>query len=397
MTHPHNRLKVVHVGKYYSPHVGGIETHLQALCGALKESMDVKVLVANDEPRDEDAIVDGVSVSRLGVQFSIAGAPVCPTMAWKLRGARADLVHMHLPNPAGILALMVSGYRGRILATWHSDVVRQRRLARLFAPIQRRFLRNCKAIIATSSNYIQSSPDLASFKIRCRVIPYGINLSDFRHADSEAVDAIHRRHPGALVLAVGRLVYYKGLEYLVRAMAGIKATLLIVGDGPLRLSLERQATDLGISDRIRFLGEMQPPKVVPYYHACDVFALPSVARSEAFGIVQLEAMASGKPVVNTSLASGVPYASLDGVTGITVDPGNPQSLESAINRLIWDADLRVRLGKAALHRVQREFSVEAMVSRTRDLYDEVINGTEIIHDHRPRVDAGAVMRQPASR
>jgi glycosyltransferase involved in cell wall biosynthesis len=397
MTHNHTRLKVVHVGKYYPPHVGGIETHLQALCGALKESMDVKVLVANDEPRDEDAIVDGVSVSRLGVQFSIAGAPVCPTMAWKLRRARADLVHMHLPNPAGILALMASGYRGRIVATWHSDVVRQRRLARLFAPIQRRFLRNCRAIIATSSNYVESSPDLATFKARCRVVPYGIDLAAYRPSDSEAVKAIHCRHPGPLVLAVGRLVYYKGLEYLVRAMVGIKATLLIVGDGPLRLSLERQANDLSLSDQIKFLGELQPSEIVPYYQACDVLALPSVARSEAFGIVQLEAMACGKPVVNTKLDSGVPFASLDGVTGITVDPASASMLESAINRLLRDADLRTRLGRAALHRVQREFSVEAMVRRIRDLYDEVVSGAKIVHDHRPRVDADVGMRQPASR
>lgn len=385
MTNKHTRLRVVHVGKFYPPHVGGIETHLHALCGALKESIDVRVLVANDKPGDEDAIVDGVSVSRLDVQFSIAGAPVCPTMAWKIRRVQADLVHVHLPNPAGILAVMASGYRGRIVATWHSDVVRQRRLARLFAPIQRRFLRNCKAIIATSPNYVESSTDLAAFKARCRVIPYGIGISDFRHPDFEAVEAIHRKYAGLLILAVGRLVYYKGLEYLISAMAGINATLLVVGDGPLRLSLERQANYLGVSDRIKFLGEMQPSEIVPYYQACDVFALPSVARSEAFGIVQLEAMACGKPVVNTKLASGVPFASLDGVTGITVDPGNAPMLEHAINRLLQDVDLRARLGRAALDRVQQEFTVEAMVSRTRDLYEELVNGARTVHDDRPRV------------
>ncbi len=391
MTNTQTRLRVVQVGKYYAPHVGGIETHLQTLCGALKESMDIKVLVANDQPGDEDAIVEGVSVSRLGVQFSIAGAPVCPTMAWKLRRAQPDLVHVHLPNPAGILALIASGYRGRIVTTWHSDVVRQRRLARLFAPIQRRFLRNCKAIIATSPNYIESSPDLATLKARCRVIPYGIDVRDYGHPDCEAADAVHRRHPGPLILAVGRLVYYKGLEYLVRAMPGIKATLLIVGDGPLRLSLEREVNDLGLSDRIKFLGEMQPSEIVPYYKACDVFALPSVARSEAFGIVQLEAMACGKPVVNTRIASGVPFASLDGVTGLTVDPGNVPMLEHAINQLLGDASLRARFGRAALDRVQSEFNVEAMVSRTRDLYHEVVGGGETTHS------ADAVMREPAIR
>ena len=397
MTNKHSRLRVVHVGKFYPPHVGGIETHLHALCGALKESMDVKVLVANDKPGDEDAIVDGVSVSRLGIQFSIAGAPVCPTMAWKIRRARADVVHVHLPNPAGILAVMASGYRGRIVITWHSDVVRQRRLARLFAPIQRRFLRSSDAIIATSPNYVESSPDLMTFKARCHVIPYGIDVNEFRHPHLEAVEAIHRRYPGPLVLAVGRLVYYKGLEYLVSAMAGINATLLIVGDGTLRLPLERQAKDLNVHDRIKFLGELQPPEIVPYYQACDVFALPSVARSEAFGIVQLEAMACAKPVVNTLIASGVPFASLDGVTGITIDPNNASMLEHAINRLLGDADLRARFGRAALHRVQSEFSIEAMVSRTHDLYDRVVYGAETPHDYQPQADGDALMREPSSR
>jgi len=149
---------------------------------------------------------------------------------------------------------------------------------------------------------------------------------------------------------------------------------MIVGDGPLRNPLERLARELGVADRIEFLGEMQPREIVPYYHASDIFVLPSIARSEAFGIVQLEAMACAKPVVNTNLASGVPFASLDGVTGITVEPANADALVGAINRLLGDASLRAEYGEAAKRRVESEFTVAAMVERTRDLYEATMNG-----------------------
>lgn len=368
----HHKPHVVHVGKYYPPHVGGIETHLHALCRELKHSMDVRVLVANDRRRDEDAIVEGVNVSRLAIQFSIAGAPVCTTMAWKLRKLAPDLVHVHLPNPAGVVAVLASGFKGKILATWHSDVVRQRRLAKIFAPIQRRFLKNCARIIVTSPNYLESSPELTEFKDRCRVIPYGIELNQFKRRDHELVEGIRKRFGGRIILAVGRLVYYKGFEYLIRAMRQIDATLIIIGDGPLRRELEHDSRRIGVGDRVAFLGELQPVDIIPYYHSCDVFVLPSVARSEAFGIVQLEAMACGKPVVNTQIDSGVPFVSLNGVTGITVPSEFEQPLAGAINHLLDHPRLRAEYGKAAVQRVESEFSLEVMVNQTRELYRQVI-------------------------
>src|ERR1700687_2456119 len=256
------RLKVIQVGKYYPPRVGGIETHLQALCDGLKESHDVQVFVAGDRRRDVDALVNGVAVHRLGFQFKIAGAPVCPTMPWKILRAGADIVHIHLPNPAGVLALLASGYRGPLVATWHSDVVRQRRLAEMFGPIHGRFLANRAALIATSANYVESSPDLSRLKKRTVIIPYGIAVEEFRDPPAAAL-AIRRERLGPLLLAVGRLVYYKGFEYLIRAMAHIDATLLLVGDGPLRHALQNLAQELGVASRIEFLGEMQPRDIVP--------------------------------------------------------------------------------------------------------------------------------------
>ncbi len=373
-SHP-RRQSVVHIGKFYAPHVGGIETHLEALCAELRKALDVRVLVANDHRRDEEAIVNGVMVSRLAIQMTLAGAPICPSMAWRIRRAPADLVHVHLPNPAGVIATLASGRTRNVIATWHSDVVRQRRLARVFEPIQRRFLRRCAAIIATSPDYVDSSPTLARLRDRCHVIPYGIEVADYQRADDGAVREIRERFGPRIVLAVGRLVYYKGFEYLVRAASRVNAKFLIVGDGPLRDFLQKEADALGVANRVVLLGEMQPREIIPYYHAADVFALPSVARSEAFGIVQLEAMACGTPVVNTKIKSGVPFVSRDGETGITVPPADVEALADAITRLLADGELRARLGHAARRRVAAEFGLDVMVRRTRELYETVIRQT----------------------
>jgi rhamnosyl/mannosyltransferase len=177
------------------------------------------------------------------------------------------------------------------------------------------------------------------------------------------------------VLAVGRLIYYKGFEYLVRAMKQVIGKLVIIGDGPLRSYLERDAHAIGIRDRVFFAGEIQNDSITPYYHAADVFVLPSVARSEAFGIVQLEAMACGKPVVNTQLESGVPFVSVDGVTGITVMPRKSELLATAINCLLDEPQLRARFGEAATRRVRDEFSVEKMASRTLEVYNEALESS----------------------
>ena len=173
------------------------------------------------------------------------------------------------------------------------------------------------------------------------------------------------------MISVGRLVYYKGFDVLIRAMASVRGKLVIVGDGPLRGELQGLAAQLGVTDKVVFAGEINNAGVMPYYHAADLFALASVARSEAFGIVQIEAMAAGLPVVNTSLDSGVPFVSLDGQTGLTVPPENPTALAGAINRLLDDDGLRQSLGQAGVRRARQEFSLDTMLRRTLELYQTV--------------------------
>jgi glycosyltransferase involved in cell wall biosynthesis len=364
------RLRVLHVGKFYPPHRGGIETHVETLCRALQADVDVEVLVAADGPRTVRETIDGVPVTRIGTRATLASATLNPGMARAIRQANADVVHFHHPNPTGVLSYLASGRRGPLVVGYHSDIVRQRVLGTLFAPILERFLRQADAILAASPDYARSSPVLRRHADRVRILPYGIRAEEFEAADPAHVARIRERYGPRMVLAVGRLVYYKGFEYLVRAMAEVDGRLVILGDGPLRGALEARAAEAGVAERVALPGAV--PDLTPWYHAADVFALPSVARSEAFGIVQLEAMAAGTPVVNTRLDSGVPFVSRDGESGITVPPQNPQALAGALQRLLDDAALRREYGEAARQRVRREFSVGRMAADTLAVYRDAL-------------------------
>jgi glycosyltransferase involved in cell wall biosynthesis len=365
------RLRVLQVGKFYPPHMGGIETYLQGLCGALRPHADVRVIVSSENRNTVEEIVDSVPVARLSTLLTAFATSISPAMVSRIRNSGADLVHVHVPNPAAVLAYLASGYRGPLVVTYHSDTVKQKILGRIFEPFLNAALRKSAAIIATSPNYLATSPVLQAFRERCHVIPYGIDTTQFEQCDPEAVRKIRERFGQRLVISVGRLVYYKGFDVLIRAMASVRGKLVIVGDGPLRGELESLATQLGVAEKVIFAGEINNAEVMAYYHAADLFALASVARSEAFGIVQIEAMAAGLPVVNTKLDSGVPFVSLDGETGLTVPPSDPAALAVALNRLLDDDGLRQSLGQAGVRRARQEFTLDTMLRRTLQLYESV--------------------------
>lgn len=363
------RLRVLHVGKFYPPHPGGMESHLELLCRGLLRDVDVRVLVSGEERRTVHEVRHGVPVTRIGTLAEVAGASLNPGMARAIRHAQADVVHLHHPNPTAALSYFASRHRGRLVVTYHSDIVRQKVLGALVSPLVHRLLSRADAIIASSPQYLASSPVLRRHAERCRVIPFGVDAAELRQADPAQVARIRQTYGERIVFAAGRLVYYKGFDHLVRAMRSVAAHLLIAGDGPLRSSLEGLAAECGLAGRVTLLGPV--PDLRPYYHAADVFVLPSVARSEAFGIVQMEAMACGVPVVNTALDTGVPFVSPDGVTGLTVPPGDSDALAGAVTRLLDDMELRARLGAAGRARVESDLSAERMVERTLEVYGTV--------------------------
>jgi glycosyltransferase involved in cell wall biosynthesis len=286
-----------------------------------------------------------------------------------LRREQPDIVHLQFPYPWGEIANYFSGRARKTVMTYQSDIVRQKYLKVVYAPLMERVLGRVDAIIATSPNYLASSPVLSRFTDKCVVIPLGIDPTPFENARSHTL--AHSQTP--VLLFVGRLRYYKGLEYLLEALCELpRAQLIVVGTGPMDRAWRAHARRLGVDDRVVFVGAVRDAELPAYYAACDIFVLPSSERSEAFGLVQLEAMAAGKPVVSTELGTGTSFVNADGETGLVVPARDARALAAAITRLIDEPALRARMGAAGRARVLREFTAEKMVDQIMAVYDNLI-------------------------
>ncbi|MDO8886410.1 glycosyltransferase [Candidatus Oleimmundimicrobium sp.] len=362
------------VNKLYYPVIGGVENHVRDLANGLSSQIDVKVLVANTSFQTAKEEIDGVEVHKVANLGTFKSTPLAPTFPCWLRKLKSDVYHFHFPYPFGEFSYLLAKPSGKLVITYHSDIIRQKFLLSLYNPFLRAFLKRADKILVSSPNMIEHSPFLNRVKEKCVVVPFGIDTERFEFTEevSNKAGDIRNRYGDRIVLFVGRLIYYKGVEYLVRAMKAVDGQLLLVGEGSLKDDLKELALNLGIGDRVHFIGEVTDDALPAYYHACDVFVLPSVARSEAFGLVQLEAHTCGKPVVSTNLTTGVPYANLDGVTGIIIPPCSPEELSNAINKLLNDERLRNKYGANGKKRVHEEFTKELMAKRVLEIYKELM-------------------------
>ncbi|MBI3764739.1 MAG: glycosyltransferase [Chloroflexi bacterium] len=313
-----------------------------------------------------------------------------------LAGLSPDITHLHFPYPIGEISQLLLN-RGRTVITYHSDVVRgsQQLILRLYRPLMRLVLRRAARIVVTSPNYIVSSPHLRRMADRCVVVPLGVDLRRFQPESVVRPTGLLRNHQSSVIsrqpstfnnqqiaignlqskisnqqsiLFLGRLRYYKGLDTLIHAMQEINARLILGGDGPMRAEWEALAQRIGVADRVTFVGELPEAELAAFYHSGDLFVLPASARSEAFGTVLLEAMASGLACVTTELGTGTSYVVQDGVTGLVVPPHSSRALADAINRLLADDELRTRMSQAGLARAKREFALEKMVEKVEAVY-----------------------------
>lgn len=364
--------RVLQVNKFYSPHIGGVEKVVQDIAEGLSNLARIDVLACRSKGRFQQNQINGVNVIKansLGVCFSMPFSPQFPFLLREICHDY-DVIHFHMPFPLGDLSCLLSGYKGKVIASWHSDVVRQKKLLQFYKPLLHKFLDRVDQIIVATPNHIESSAFLKQYREKCVVIPYGIDLGIFQLNESISgkVKIIKRQHSKPIVLFVGRLIYYKGLEYLIDAMLGIEADLVIIGQGPLLGNLEKRVHSYEMQDRVFFMGHSSFDDIVSFYHACDIFVLPSIANSEAFGLVQLEAMACGKPIINTLLPTGVPYVSVHNETGLSVPPKDTEALRDAIVKLISNKTLRVEMGQNARERVESHFTKEKMLDQIFKLY-----------------------------
>jgi glycosyltransferase involved in cell wall biosynthesis len=373
------KTSLLHIGKFYPPHAGGMETHVKALATRQGQSLDVEVIVANDSFRTSMTFVDGVSVIRVRSLGVLASVPLCPTLVKHLRSRMPDIVHLHLPNPGAAAGYLLSGHKGALVVTHHSDILGRKHLRKLSDRIVRRVMDQASAIIVTSHRYAETSPELRPFLNKCKVVPLGFDPATLGPSQPDLSRQIQATYGKPLLVAVGRLVPYKGFEYLIRAMAQVSGNLLIIGSGPSRRRLGLLIEQLQLSERVHLLGFVDDLR--PFYDAAEIVVVPSITRAEAFGIVQLEAMFCGKPIINTDLDSGVPEVSRHGETGLTVAPADEIALAGAIHTLLHDVDIRRRLGDAAKMRVATEFDIGAMVRRTSEVYRAVSNGRNALQRH----------------
>jgi rhamnosyl/mannosyltransferase len=362
-------MKILHVYKDYYPVLGGIENHVRLVAERqAAEGHDVTVLVTARGRAGSVETLNGVRVVKAVRLATVASTPLSLSLPLCLRRERPDLTHLHFPYPVGEVSQYVLG-RGRpTVLTYHSDVVRQAGILRLYAPLMRRVLASVGRIIVSTPNYLQSSLFLQSFRAKCDVVPYGIDREPFMESSPDDGRALRAQYGGGpLLLFVGVLRYYKGLSHLLEAMPRIPARLLLVGEGPMSVALRSQAETLGLGDKVVFVGRVEDRDLPAYYRAADIFVLPASERSEAFGLVQLEAMSSGLPVVSTELGTGTSYVNLHGESGLVVPPRDAGALEQAIVALLTDEALRRRLGEGALAR-SALFTVERMMSGIADVY-----------------------------
>ncbi len=366
-------MRILHIYKDYFPVVGGIENHVKMLAEAqVARGHDVSVLVASRDRRTHIEQMNGVRVIFAARLATISSAPISFDMLRWLARESPDIAHLQFPYPWGEMASYYFGHARRTVVTYQSDIIRQKYLRVVYSLLMHRVLGRVDRIIATSPNYIKSSPVLRKYADKCVVVPLGIDVARFiSHSDSPS--SKRREVQGERLLFVGQLRYYKGLDYLLSAMTELpSAHLVIVGTGTLERHLRTLAKELHIDHQVEFAMGVEDADLPAYFAACDVFVLPASERSEAFGVVQLEAMAAGKPVVCTEIETGTSFVNVDGETGFVVPARDAHALASAIAKLAADPELRSRMGAAGRARVNREFTLEKIVARVMSVYEEVL-------------------------
>lgn len=373
-------IRVLQINKFYYPYIGGVEKVVQQISEELLKEPEVEnsVLACHPERRDLRTCIRGVNAVLAGSLRTVLGMPISPSFRRLLaqEGNGKDIVDFHMPFPLAAWSLGALRSPGtKVVVHYHSDIVRQKKLKWAYASAFERLLSRADAVVVSSPNLRDSSDMLAPFRAKCRVIPFMAAKPDPEAVSPDRVSAL-KKEVGVptgmpVVLYVGRLVYYKGLQYLMEAMAGVDAALLIVGSGPLQEDLRQQARSLGIEKRVYWRSGVSDEELPTYYALGDIFVLPSCANTEAYGIVQMEALVAGLPVINTSLPTGVPWVSKDGESGLTVPPGDAAALKAAICRLISDEALRNKLKAGALRRAE-DFDPTVVRKQVMDLYREVL-------------------------
>ena len=352
-------IRILQVNKLYFPHIGGVEKVVQRLGEGLTKQGHLCTVLACG-PRTEEKEMNGVHVQLVKTSFYVSSAPFSFSFHhfYRKLAREADLIIHHFPDPAGELAeLLVNADRPKIVL-YHSDVVRQKVLKPFYDLETRIFLSRAKYIVSTSPNYAQTSPILSQFKEKVRIIPLAVDTDFFTpEGPVHPILSQIRQEGFSIVLYVGRFAYYKGLEYLIKAVPLLprNVKVVLVGNGEEKPKLLSLVKELHLEERVVFIPPVKDEELPSIYRGADVFVLPSIARSEAFGLVACEAMACGVPVITTEIGTGTSFYNIDRVTGCLVPPKNPQVIFNATIE-IFNSPHKVLYGRNARKRILNLFS-----------------------------------------
>ncbi|KQW89218.1 glycosyl transferase family 1 [Massilia sp. Root418] len=370
-------MRVLHFYKtYYPDSWGGIEQVIRQMCvgtSRLGVKNDVLTLTRNGGPAQME--IEGHTVHRVPLNFEIASNAMSFAAIRKLKhlARNADVIHYHFPWPFMDLAHFMARIDKPSVVTYHSDIVRQKALLRVYTPLKQRFLKSVDAIVATSPNYLASSPVLGRYKHKTRTITYGLDQSIYPKPPQAVLDKWRARCGERFFLFVGMLRYYKGLHILLDALAGTDYPVVIVGAGPLEQELKAHAERLGLT-HVMFVGALEEEDKVALLELCYAMAFPSHLRSEAFGISLLEGAMYGKPMISSEIGTGTTYINVDRVTGLVVPPSDPQAFGAAMRTLWEQPELAAAMGRRAAERYQELFTAERMAGSYLALYRELADG-----------------------
>ncbi|MGO4379161.1 glycosyltransferase family 4 protein [Pseudoduganella sp. RAF53_2] len=369
-------MRVLHFYKtYYPDSWGGIEQVIRQMCvgtSRLGVHNEVLTLTRNGGPELMD--IEGHSVHRVRLDFEIASNAVSVASIRKLAALakNADVIHYHFPWPFMDMAHFMARVKKPSVVTYHSDIVRQKTLLRVYTPLKRRFLKDVDSIVATSPNYLASSPVLRRYENKVTTIPFGLDKSTYPEPPPEVIEKWRARMGERFFLFVGVLRYYKGLHILLDAVARNGYPVAIVGAGPIEQELKERAKRLGVLDKVQFLGALDEEDKIALLKLCYAMAFPSHLRSEAFGISLLEGAMYGKPMISSEIGTGTTYINIDQDTGLVVPPSDVEAFDKAM-RVLWEnPQLAADMGRRAEQRYWSLFTAGKMAEDYAQLYRSLL-------------------------
>jgi len=377
-----NFMKVLHVYRTYFPDTqGGLEEVIRQICRNTQiHGVESRVFCLSAAGQSVIAREEA-QVHRYHKTWEVAscGVSLSALSGFKELVAWADIVHYHFPWPFADLLHLLAQVKKPTVVTYHSDIVRQQGLLKLYRPLMRQFLGQVDCIVATSPNYAASSEELIRFADKVEVIPIGLDEASYPSAQDEVTEAIKSRCGEGFFLFIGVLRYYKGLHILLESLQNTELRVVIAGFGPIENALREQAQQLGLAN-VQFLGYVSDEEKVALIQLARAIVFPSHLRSEAFGVTLLEGAMLAKPLITTEIGTGTSYVNSDGETGLVVAPADVQALRQAMLQLAMDAPLAERMGAAARQRYLALFTGQRMGENYVGVYRKLLADSETAGD-----------------